>query len=162
MSDYLFNALRSQSFKNKKYNEQNQLANSVLTGICTHSHLDVTGFIVSSCLHNINISHAFVHCLWNHRWSMGGTDNELFYLWPFSDVSVSFWCASSHVSPLTFCAESLQSVVSVLSRVESEGEVSGNPTAAAASASGINPVSRENQYCCYLTPLTIRNQKFSP
>uniref|UniRef100_A0A8C4NW52 Hydroxysteroid (17-beta) dehydrogenase 4 n=1 Tax=Dicentrarchus labrax TaxID=13489 RepID=A0A8C4NW52_DICLA len=35
--------------------------------------------------------------------------------------------------------ESLQSIVSVLSRVESEGEVDANPTAAAASASGINP-----------------------
>uniref|UniRef100_A0A3Q3WIF6 Uncharacterized protein n=1 Tax=Mola mola TaxID=94237 RepID=A0A3Q3WIF6_MOLML len=41
--------------------------------------------------------------------------------------------------------ESLQSVVSVLSRVESEGEVNGNPTAAAASASGINPAEAVGQ-----------------
>uniref|UniRef100_A0A8C4I3W7 Hydroxysteroid (17-beta) dehydrogenase 4 n=1 Tax=Dicentrarchus labrax TaxID=13489 RepID=A0A8C4I3W7_DICLA len=41
--------------------------------------------------------------------------------------------------------ESLQSIVSVLSRVESEGEVDANPTAAAASASGINPTEAVGQ-----------------
>lgn len=56
------------------------------------------------------------------------------------------------MSSLNFCVESLQSVVSVLSQVESEGEVGANPTASAASASGINPVSRDG---CFFPPLTI-------
>lgn len=44
------------------------------------------------------------------------------------------------VIPLySFCAESLQSVVNELSRVESEGEVGANPTAA--TSAGVNPVS---------------------
>lgn len=42
--------------------------------------------------------------------------------------------------------------MSVLSQVESEGEVGANPTAAAASASGINPVSRDG---CFFSSLTI-------
>ncbi|XP_044053836.1 peroxisomal multifunctional enzyme type 2 [Siniperca chuatsi] len=41
--------------------------------------------------------------------------------------------------------ESLQSIISVLSRVESEGEVCANPTAAAASPSGINPTEAVGQ-----------------
>lgn len=52
------------------------------------------------------------------------------------------------------CAESLQSMVMVLSRVESEGEVSANPVAAAASASGINPVSVDHYYFFFSPPLT--------
>lgn len=71
--------------------------------------------------------------------------------------TVLFLYASTHLSSLTFCVESLQSIMTVLSQVESGGEVGVNPTAAAASAtsaSGINPVSRDS-YCCsfffYLT-----------
>lgn len=70
-----------------------------------------------------------------------------------SCVSVLFCCASTHLSPFPFCVESLQSIVNVLSRVESGGEVDANPTAAAASvasASGINPVSRD-RYCCFFS-----------
>ncbi|TDH12925.1 hypothetical protein EPR50_G00052350 [Perca flavescens] len=48
--------------------------------------------------------------------------------------------------------ESLQSVVDVLSRVELEEEVSANPTAAAASASGINPTEAVGQK---LPPSTV-------
>lgn len=40
------------------------------------------------------------------------------------------------VAIYSFCAESLQSVVNELSRVESDGEVGANPTSA-----GVNPVS---------------------
>lgn len=39
----------------------------------------------------------------------------------------------------SFCAESLQSVVNELSRVESDGEVGANPTSAG--SAGVNPVS---------------------
>lgn len=39
----------------------------------------------------------------------------------------------------SFCAESLQSVVNELSRVESAGEVGANPTSAG--SAGVNPVS---------------------
>ena len=52
--------------------------------------------------------------------------------------------SSSHL-----CAESLQSVVSVLSQVESESEVGAIPTASAASVApgaGINPVSRDTAF----------------
>uniref|UniRef100_A0A4W6CG84 Hydroxysteroid (17-beta) dehydrogenase 4 n=1 Tax=Lates calcarifer TaxID=8187 RepID=A0A4W6CG84_LATCA len=52
-------------------------------------------------------------------------------------------CDFTDATKPTNIQESLQSIVSVLSRVESEGEVGANPTAAAASAtstSGINPV----------------------
>ncbi|GLD74324.1 peroxisomal multifunctional enzyme type 2, partial [Lates japonicus] len=51
-------------------------------------------------------------------------------------------CDFTDATKPTNVQESLQSIVSVLSRVESEGEVGANPTAAAASAtstSGINP-----------------------
>uniref|UniRef100_A0A4W6CG87 Hydroxysteroid (17-beta) dehydrogenase 4 n=1 Tax=Lates calcarifer TaxID=8187 RepID=A0A4W6CG87_LATCA len=51
-------------------------------------------------------------------------------------------CDFTDATKPTNIQESLQSIVSVLSRVESEGEVGANPTAAAASAtstSGINP-----------------------
>lgn len=56
---------------------------------------------------------------------------------------------SSHLLYCSVCcrlSESLHSVVSVLSQVESDGEVGANPTAAAASGptgSGINPVSED-------------------
>lgn len=43
------------------------------------------------------------------------------------------------VSPM--CSESLQAFVSVLSRVDAGGEVEAPPSAAAATASGISPVS---------------------
>lgn len=63
-------------------------------------------------------------------------------------LSDTFLCAPTHVPISNLCAESLQSMVMVLSRVESEGEVGANPVAAAAaSASGINPVSRD--HCCF-------------
>uniref|UniRef100_A0A8D0A6E2 Hydroxysteroid (17-beta) dehydrogenase 4 n=1 Tax=Sander lucioperca TaxID=283035 RepID=A0A8D0A6E2_SANLU len=48
-------------------------------------------------------------------------------------------CDFTDATKPTSIQESLQSVVDVLSRVESEEEVSANPAAAAASASGINP-----------------------
>uniref|UniRef100_A0A8D0DAK6 Hydroxysteroid (17-beta) dehydrogenase 4 n=1 Tax=Sander lucioperca TaxID=283035 RepID=A0A8D0DAK6_SANLU len=55
-------------------------------------------------------------------------------------------CDFTDATKPTSIQESLQSVVDVLSRVESEEEVSANPAAAAASASGINPVSRATAF----------------
>ncbi|GAA6223105.1 peroxisomal multifunctional enzyme type 2 [Lates japonicus] len=57
-------------------------------------------------------------------------------------------CDFTDATKPTNVQESLQSIVSVLSRVESEGEVGANPTAAAASAtstSGINPAEAVGQ-----------------
>ncbi|XP_041643300.1 peroxisomal multifunctional enzyme type 2 [Cheilinus undulatus] len=57
-------------------------------------------------------------------------------------------CDFTDATKPTTVQESLQSVVSVLSRVESEGEVGANPTAGAASAastSGINPAEAVGQ-----------------
>ncbi|XP_034728084.1 peroxisomal multifunctional enzyme type 2 isoform X1 [Etheostoma cragini] len=54
-------------------------------------------------------------------------------------------CDFTDATKPTSVQESLQSVVDVLSRVESEEEVSANPTAAAASASGINPTEAVGQ-----------------
>uniref|UniRef100_A0A4W6C986 Hydroxysteroid (17-beta) dehydrogenase 4 n=1 Tax=Lates calcarifer TaxID=8187 RepID=A0A4W6C986_LATCA len=57
-------------------------------------------------------------------------------------------CDFTDATKPTNIQESLQSIVSVLSRVESEGEVGANPTAAAASAtstSGINPAEAVGQ-----------------
>lgn len=51
-----------------------------------------------------------------------------------------FWLCSPHGHPyLCLCAESLQSVVNELSRVESDGQVGGNSTSAV--SAGVNPVS---------------------
>lgn len=51
-----------------------------------------------------------------------------------------------HSSVLFYlCVESLQLFVNVLSEVDLDGEIGANPTAAVASASGINPVSRQNR-----------------
>ncbi|XP_031161238.1 peroxisomal multifunctional enzyme type 2 isoform X2 [Sander lucioperca] len=54
-------------------------------------------------------------------------------------------CDFTDATKPTSIQESLQSVVDVLSRVESEEEVSANPAAAAASASGINPTEAVGQ-----------------
>ncbi|KAK1892412.1 Peroxisomal multifunctional enzyme type 2, partial [Dissostichus eleginoides] len=48
-------------------------------------------------------------------------------------------CDFTDATKPTSLQESMMSIVSALSQVESGGEVSGNPTAAAASSSGINP-----------------------
>ncbi|XP_078107169.1 peroxisomal multifunctional enzyme type 2 [Sander vitreus] len=54
-------------------------------------------------------------------------------------------CDFTDATKPTSIQESLQSVVDVLSRVESEEEVSANPAAAAATASGINPTEAVGQ-----------------
>ncbi|XP_059193596.1 peroxisomal multifunctional enzyme type 2 [Centropristis striata] len=54
-------------------------------------------------------------------------------------------CDFTDATKPTSVGESLQSVVAVLSQVESGGEVGMNPTAAAASASGINPAEAVGQ-----------------
>lgn len=53
----------------------------------------------------------------------------------------SGFCWVHVISPM--CSESLQAFVSVLSRVDAGEQVEAPPSAAAASASGINPVSTE-------------------
>lgn len=75
---------------------------------------------------------------------------ELYYFSPRLTVFRCLDLVRFHSSVIShLCVESLQSIVSVLSQVESDGEVGANPTsAAAASASGINPVSRDG-YCCF-------------
>lgn len=57
-------------------------------------------------------------------------------------------CARSHPSSLPLRTESLLSIVSVLSGLDSGGGVGATPTAAAALASGVNPVSGDD-FCCF-------------
>ncbi len=97
------------------------------------SSTSINGIILAGW-HNVGLDQ------FNHVWRM------------VAEVkSADEWIVNNCVCHLTFCVESLQSIVSALSQVESEGEVGANPTAAAsaASSSGINPVSRDG-YCCFI------------
>lgn len=87
---------------------------------------------------------------------MSSNDVDLFYL---AQTRLWLLVSSCVISPI--CSESLQSFVSVLSRVDEGGEVDAPPTAAVASTtSGIDPVSNDPIVDYYvLAPLLWTHKK---
>lgn len=86
---------------------------------------------------------------------MSRGDVKLFHLAPLRQWLLA---GSRAISPI--CSESLQAFVSVLSRVDTGGQVEAPPSAAVATASGINPVSRDYTVDYYLiwTHTTLEGQ----
>lgn len=100
-------------------------------------------YISKRHLHKINAPCSAVGYSWHHRWNATGDNEPRRCQIISSGASLRLWllAGSRFISPI--CSESLQAFVSVLSRVDAGGQVEAPPSAAVATASGINPVSRD-------------------